>query len=321
MNVSDPIGEMEALLASIDPAELVDLLVDFLRWVAHTTGIPDEDVEAYIAAQLSFLRRRVTGDFEVDDFGFDRDFVEHVMIPMLRPLYEKWFRVEVIGGENIPAEGPALIVMNHSGTLPLDVMMVQLAVHGAHPGNPRYARALGADLLFGTPVLGDLARKGGATVATAPDASRLLAAGEVVAVCPEGFKGVGKPFSERYRLQRFGRGGFVSTALAAHAPIIPCSVVGAEETYPNLGNLPVLARLLGLPYFPVTPTFPLLGPLGMIPLPSRWIIDFGAPMPTDTLGQDAADDPMLVFDLTDRVRETIQRRLYSLLAQRGSTFF
>jgi 1-acyl-sn-glycerol-3-phosphate acyltransferase len=124
---------------------------------------------------------------------------------------------------------------------------------------------------------------------------------------------------DRYKLQRFGRGGFVSTALATETPIIPVSIVGAEEIYPILGNVPVLARLLGIPYFPVTPTFPLLGPLGAVPLPSKWFIQFGEPISTAGMA-DLADDPMEVFNLADRVKETIQQSLYSLLKRRGGAF-
>lgn len=138
---------------------------------------------------------------------------------------------------------------------------------------------------------------------------------------PEGFKGLGKPFSERYKLQRFGRGGFVATALKTRVPIIPCSVVGAEEIYPMLGNSRTLARVFGIPYFPLTPTFPWLGPLGTIPLPTKWTIQFGTPIPTDQYPAEAAEDPMLVFNLTDQVRETIQHTLYELLVSRRSVFF
>jgi 1-acyl-sn-glycerol-3-phosphate acyltransferase len=180
---------------------------------------------------------------------------------------------------------------------------------------------LGADLVFGVPFLGELARKSGATLASNPDAERLLSRGELVGVWPEGFKGIGKPFSERYKLQRFGRGGFVSAALRTGTPIVPCAIVGAEEIYPILGNMPTVARLLGLPYAPVTPTWPWLGPLGLVPLPSKWLIEFGAPVPTDGFGDNAAEDPMLVFDLTDQVRQTIQQTLYALLVQRRSVFF
>ena len=117
------------------------------------------------------------------------------------------------------------------------------------------------------------------------------------------------------------RGGFVAAALRTGVPIVPCSIVGAEEIYPIIGNLKTVARLIGVPYVPVTPTFPLLGPLGLIPLPSKWIIEFGAPVDTAALGSQAADDPMVVFDLTDQVRETIQQTLYALLLQRRSAFF
>jgi 1-acyl-sn-glycerol-3-phosphate acyltransferase len=125
---------------------------------------------------------------------------------------------------------------------------------------------------------------------------------------------------QRYKLQRFGRGGFVSAAIRTGVPIVPCSIVGAEEIYPMIGNIKPLARALGLPYFPVTPTFPLLGPLGAIPLPSKWLIEFGEPISTDQLPQGAGDDPMVVVNLADRVRETIQQTLYRLLLRRGSTF-
>jgi 1-acyl-sn-glycerol-3-phosphate acyltransferase len=180
---------------------------------------------------------------------------------------------------------------------------------------------LGADLVFRLPGVAPIARKAGNTLACHPDAERLLGNGELVGVWPEGFKGIGKPFSERYKLQRFGRGGFVSAALRTGAPIVPVSIVGAEEIYPMIANFGTLARLLGLPYAPITPTFPLLGPLGLVPLPSKWIIEFGEPIETAGLGAGAADDPMLVFNLTDQVRETIQSTLYSLLMQRRSVFF
>jgi 1-acyl-sn-glycerol-3-phosphate acyltransferase len=180
---------------------------------------------------------------------------------------------------------------------------------------------LGADLVFRTPLVAPMARKTGSTLACNEDAERLLTSGELAGVWPEGFKGIGKPFSERYKLQRFGRGGFVSAALRAGVPIIPCSIVGAEEIYPIVGNVKVLARLLGFPYVPVTPFFPLLGPLGLLPLPSKWIIEFGEPIATDELGPSAADDPMLVFNLTDQVREVIQQTLYKLLLARRSVFF
>ncbi|GLX53176.1 glycerol acyltransferase [Streptomyces hygroscopicus subsp. hygroscopicus] len=277
-------------------------------------------LERWVAAGLAFLRRRLTGDYEVDDFGYDAELTDQVLMSMLRPLFEKYFRVEVKGVENIPDKGGALIVANHSGTLPLDGLMMQVAVHDHHPAD-RHLRLLAADLVFVLPVVNELARKLGHTLACAEDAERLLEQGELVGVMPEGFKGIGKPFSERYKLQRFGRGGFVSTAMRQGVPIIPCSIVGAEEIYPMIGNAKTLARVLGIPYFPLTPTFPWLGPLGAVPLPTKWTIQFGEPISTDGYPPEAAEDPMLMFNLTDQVREQIQHTLYKLLVQRRSVFF
>jgi 1-acyl-sn-glycerol-3-phosphate acyltransferase len=309
-----------------EPAETapIDAQFDDLTAAAAASEQPTppqgDEWERKLAAALAFVRRRITGEVEVDDFGFDVELTDKVLMALMRPLYEKYFRVETRGLENVPAEGGALVVANHSGTIPLDSVMTQLALLDHHSAR-RHLRLLGADLVFQTPFVGELARKTGTTLACNADAERLLRRGEVVGVFPEGFKGIGKPFSERYKLQRFGRGGFVSAALRTQVPIVPCSIVGAEEIYPIVGNMKVLARLLGLPYVPVTPTFPLLGPLGAIPLPSKWIIEFGEPIPTDTYGHGAADDPMLVFNLTDQVRETIQHTLYRLLMQRRSVFF
>ncbi|MFE9371880.1 lysophospholipid acyltransferase family protein [Streptomyces sp. NPDC006711] len=291
---------------------------------AEASGAPEErrggDWDRRIAGGLSFLRRRITGEYDVDEFGYDAELTDQVLMSILRPFFDKYFRVEVKGVENIPADGGALVVANHSGTLPLDGLMMQVAVHDHHPAG-RHLRLLAADLVFMLPVVNELARKAGHTLACSEDAQALLERGEVVGVMPEGFKGIGKPFGERYKLQRFGRGGFVSTALKAGTPIVPCSIVGAEEIYPMIGNSRTLARLLGVPYFPITPTFPWLGPAGLVPLPTKWTIQFGEPIPTDGYPPEAAEDPMLMFNLTDQVREQIQHTLYKLLVQRRSVFF
>jgi 1-acyl-sn-glycerol-3-phosphate acyltransferase len=274
--------------------------------------------EERVADLLAFLRRRLTGRYEVDEFGFDAELTDTVFYPLLRLLYRHYFRVEVTGAEHLPAQGPVLLVANHSGTVPMDALMLGIAVHDETPTG-RHMRLLGADLVYRVPVLSELARKSGSTLACNLDAERLLRSGEVVGVFPEGFKGIGKNYRDRYKLQRFGRGGFVSAALRTGTPIVPVSIVGAEEIYPIIGSVSPLAKVLGLPYFPVTPLFPWFGPLGALPLPSKWLIEFGAPIPTAGQEEDA-DDPIMVFNLADQVRETIQQTLYALLERRPDPF-
>jgi 1-acyl-sn-glycerol-3-phosphate acyltransferase len=269
---------------------------------------------------FAFARRRLTGDYHIDDFGFDEDLATHVMMPLLRPLHRTYWRVASHGIQHLPLDHGALLVANHAGTLPADALITRYDVFER---TGRHARELGADLVFRLPVVGELARKTGATLAAGDDALRLLRSGELVAVWPEGFKGLGKPWKDRYKLQRFGRGGFVATALRAQAPIIPTAIVGSEEIYPMLFDLRVVARVLGFPYFPVVPQMfllPVLGPFALLPLPSKWIIEYGEPIATDDAGAEVADDPMAVFDLSDLVRQTIQDMLYRNLMGRRSVF-
>jgi len=272
-----------------------------------------------IGSIAEFIRKRMMGDYTVDEFGFDPHLNDAIFLPLLRVLFNSWFRVEVSGIENLPRTGAALVVANHAGVLPFDGLMTAVAVHDKHPTH-RDLRLLAADMVFDMPMLGQAARKAGHTMACTADAHRLLAAGELTAVFPEGYKGLGKHFKDRYKLQRFGRGGFVGAALRTKAPIVPCSIVGSEEIYPMVADVKLLARLLGLPYFPVTPLFPLAGPVGMVPLPSKWHIQFGEPIETADYDESAAEDPMITFELTDQVRETIQQTLYQLLANRRNMF-
>ena len=222
---------------------------------------------------------------------------------------------------HVPDDGGALVVANHSGTLPLDSLMTAVALHDDHPAQ-RHLRMLGADLMFRLP--GD--RRAGPQGAAArwpatPTPSGCCPRGELVGVWPEGFKGIGKPFRDRYKLQRFGRGGFVSAALRTGVPIIPCSIVGAEEIYPKIGDMKPLARLLGAPYFPVTPTVPAARPARAGPAAVEVVHRVRRADPTPTPSAPAeADDPMTVFNLTDQVRETIQHTLYRLLSQRRNPF-
>lgn len=300
-----------------DPAvAAIGMVIDAAEKLART----NPELERALAHLVAYIRKRVMGEGDLDVAGLDRDFTQRVVHPLVRVLYEKWFHVEFRGAQHIPTDGPALLVANHSGTIALDGLILQYAVH-RNTEPHRFLRPLAADLVFSLPVVGDLSRKTGSTLASSEDAARLLADGELVGVFPEGFKGVGKGWAQRYRLQRFGRGGFVATAIKAGVPIVPVSIVGAEEAYPMIADIAPLARAIGAPYFPVTPTFPLLGLLGLIPLPSRWIIEIDAPIPTADLGVEKAEDPMEVFELTDRVRERIQSRLYALLRERDRTFF
>jgi 1-acyl-sn-glycerol-3-phosphate acyltransferase len=261
--------------------------------------------------------RRLEGRYEEDEWGFDEEFSQQLR-PLFEFFYDRWWRVQAAGVHNVPAHGRALLVANHAGILPWDGTMMSIAIQREHP-QPRYARFLVLNWAFDLPWI-SMIRKVGGVVASPHNAVRLLEQDELVAVFPEGVKGAGKPFSERYRLQRFGRGGFVEIALRTGAPMVPVAVVGSEEIYPKIGELPPLARLIGAPYFPVTPTFPLLGPLGVVPLPSKWRIEFCEPIDTSHYGPGAADDRGLVFELSERVRDTIQRKLYDNLVERGPAF-
>jgi 1-acyl-sn-glycerol-3-phosphate acyltransferase len=269
---------------------------------------------------LRFVRRRLTGEYKVDEFGFDPELTEEILAPIGRFFHERWWRVDWLGLENVPSEGGALLVANHAGTVPWDAVVLQFGVLDRHPVH-RNVRLLAADLAFAFPWIGALARKSGSTLACAEDAFRLLDKGEVLGVFPEGFKGVGKGFRQRYKLQRFGRGGFIEIAIRARVPIVPVSIVGSEEIYPMIHDARTVARLFGLPYFPITPFFPWLGPLGLIPLPSKWIVEFGEPILTDEVSEDAWQDAVTVFEMTDRVREEIQQTLYRNLMARRSVFY
>jgi 1-acyl-sn-glycerol-3-phosphate acyltransferase len=286
----------------------------------HLRHAPEGRSRDALGRALDFVRRRLTGDYEIDEFGFDPQLTEEVFNTLARFLHETWWRVDWVGMEHVPAEGAALLVSNHAGTLPWDAVVLKFGILDKHPAH-RHVRLLAADLVFRTPFIGPLARKSGNTLAAHEDAFRLLQRGDLLGVMPEGYKGVGKPFKDRYKLQRFGRGGFIELALRARVPIIPVSIVGSEEIYPLLYNSKTLARLFGLPYFPITATFPWLGPLGAIPLPSKWIVEFGEPIHTDELDEDAWQDALTVFDMNDRVREVIQQTLYRNLMVRRSVWY
>lgn len=263
--------------------------------------------------------RKLLQSDEVDDYGCDRQF-EMAIKPLFDFLFFKYFRVSVKGIENVPTEGAALLVANHSGVLPYDASMMKLAIYNEHPQR-RELRFLVDDFVFHFPFLGVLMNRIGGVRACPENAERLLASGELVSVFPEGIKGISKHFSERYRLQRFGRGGVIRLALKTKAPIIPVAIVGAEEIHPLIYKSHMLARPLRLPFIPVTPTFPLLGPMGAIPLPTKWTMVFGKPIPFDHYSDDDRSDGILINRETERLRETIQDMLFQILRERRSVFF
>ncbi|HEY5784262.1 MAG TPA: 1-acyl-sn-glycerol-3-phosphate acyltransferase, partial [Microlunatus sp.] len=286
--VSELAGVLGAALGNLRnlPVEqLKDLGRDPLKTVLQLAESLGVDWQESVEDVLAFTRSRMSGQYAIDEFGFDPEFTTKVFLPILRPLAQNWFRVEVRGIENLPTTGSALLVSNHAGTMPLDGMVLQSVVYDEIG---RHVRMLGADLIFKTPYSHDFARRTGTTLACQEDAERLLASDQLVAVFPEGFKGLGKPYADRYKLQRFGRGGFVSAAVRAQVPLIPVSIVGSEEIYPLIASAPTLARAMGAPYFPITPLFPWFGVFGLIPLPSKWIIQFGEAITTDELSPGAA---------------------------------
>ena len=267
--------------------------------------------------RLAALREdRGSASFAIDEFGFDREWTEALM-PLFRVVARRYWRVDVDGTENLPRRGGALLVSNHAGVLPWDGAMIKVAVFDAVD---RHARALIAGWFGELPVASWFLRRTGQTLGHPDDSLRLLRDGELVLVFPEGIRGTGKPWSERYRLRRFGRGGFVDVAMRAGVPIIPVSVIGSEETYPMLADVRPLAQALGMPYFPLTPTWPWLGPLGFVPLPSKWRITFHAPVDVPAATDAETPDRAAVMDIADSVRVTIQRGVINDLMRRQRTF-
>ena len=208
-----------------------------------------------------------------DPFGLDLALRSQVL-PLFRFLYERYWRVEVTGAEHLPADGAALLVANHSGAIPFDGAMLVTAVE-MH--RQRCLRFLYDRFVDNMSAVASFYRKAGGAVATRESAVALLEMGELLLLFPEGVSGVAKPFTDRYRLRTFSP-GFARLAMALDVPVVPVAVVGAEEIYPLVGRAEGLGKLLGAPYLPVTPFFPLLGLLGALPLPTKWFIRFGRPL-------------------------------------------
>lgn len=259
-------------------------------------------------------------NYEVDEFGMDPTFIKKVK-PLFDFLYYNYWRVSVKGLNNIPHEKRGLIVANHSGTLPYDGSMIAASIINEHPSR-KDVRFLVEDFVYHFPFLGTFMYRIGGVRACPENAERLLLKEHLVTVFPEGIKGIGKHYRERYRLQRFGRGGFIKLALRTNTPIIPTAVIGAEEIHPLIYKSTLLAKPLGIPYVPVTPTLPLLGPIGLIPLPSRWTIAFGEPIRfLPKYGPQDAENQLLVNKLSEMVRCKIQDMVTETLKGRRSIWF
>jgi len=255
---------------------------------------------------------------EVDEFGMDETSLRRSGL-LLDFLFDRYWRVETSGLERLPVDGSVLFVANRSGLLPYDGLMIAEAVARWHPLSER-PRFLVADWLITLPfVQPTLARLGGVR-ACRENADRLLRGGRSIVAFPEGVKGAAKVFADRSRVQRFGRGGVVRVALDNRVPLVPVGVVGAEEAHPVLFKAQMAGRAMGLPFLPVTPTFPLLGPAGLAPLPSKWVIRFGEPLALDAEDPAASEDELLISRLTQDLRSRIQSLVGEALARRDSVW-
>jgi 1-acyl-sn-glycerol-3-phosphate acyltransferase len=273
--------------------------------------------------RLDGLRRRLpwpgAADIasEVDSFGLDARYLARSRA-LLDFLYERWWRVVVADAALIPDEPRVLFVANCSGVLPWDALMLAHAVEREHASHRR-PRFLVSDHVMTRPFLPPVLARLGAVRAHPENAERILGRDEWLIAFPEGHKGALKPFRERYRLARFGRGGFVTLALRRRAWLVPAAIVGAEEVHPVLGRMQLAERLLGA-NLPLTPTFPWLGPLGLVPLPSQWRIRFAAPLDLGALDPALADDPAFVTRTREQVRGAIQTLLSEELERRYSVW-
>lgn len=275
-------------------------------------------LEYQLNEMRGLLQRRLRGEYSTDAYGMDAEVVE-----MLRPiggfLYRRWWRVNCEGIEHVPGNGGALLLANHSGMLPWDGIMIATAILEEH-ADPRLPRTLHQQWMSTIPFLAPALAALGQVPAVSANAERLLGQGELVSVFPEGSDSSLKLFRDRYRIRSFDAADYVRAALRTGVPIIPVSVIGAEEAYPILANFDRLGKMLGLPYLPITPFFPWLGPLGLLPLPSKWAIIFGAALETSHLRPEDANDETVVTKLVESVRERIQNQLQHSLSERKSPF-
>ncbi len=272
-----------------------------------------------VEAKVDAFGRYRRGEYEVDDFGMDEEFLDQ-MRPLLNFFYNIWWRVSTHGIENVPGSGRALLAVNHSGVLPFDGAMVLASIANEHP-EPRPVRNIYLRWFAAIPFLNVILARSGQVMACPENAQLLLEQDQLVSVFPEGIKGVGKLYKDRYKLARFGRGGFIRSAMRTLSPIIPVAVVGAEEIYPAIRRADWLGKPLGLPYLPITPTFPWLGLAGLIPLPSKWSIDYCKPVKFKGDAAEMSEDYLVVALLTEMIRKEIQTTLWRRLKRRRSIWY
>jgi len=318
-------GMVERALAEsggVEPAgswlgERAEAVLDlYARFVREVEGRSLRELLAGLSAGAGARRARQTHDARASD-----DSLEPLVAPLLQVLYRAWWRVEVAGMEHVPANGPVLLLANHAGGLfAHDAAMLKVALRAEHPAR-RGAIALVDDLASGLPLVRDLVQRCGALPATPGNAAHLLDRGQAVIAFPEGTHGLAKPWVERYQVRRFGREGFVRAALRSGAVVVPVAIIGAEETHPVLARADGVGRLLGLPYLPITPTFPWLGLFGLVPLPSKWRIEIGPPLPWSIAHDaDAAADRALVRRHAEQARRAVQDLVHAARRRRGTAF-
>lgn len=295
-------------------------LAQLAEWMTSIgSGFFDEAVKSIKATlTMAIALWNPAREENIDEFGFDKDFTNSVA-PLFDFLYSRYWRVRASGLENVPDNGRALLVANHSGVIPWDATMLTMAIRRDHPEH-RNLRCLMLDLFATMPFLSMFFVRTGQLRACPENGIQLLDRDHLVAVFPEGLKGIGKLYSKRYQLQRFGRGGYIKLAIKTGSPIVPVSVVGGEEIYPLLYRADWLANLFEFPYFPITLTFPWFGLLGLVPLPSRWYIEFGRPVDYSGYGIEAVDDDVLINSLSNEVKNTIQEMIYDRLKKRTTIF-
>jgi len=298
-------------LRDLDVEETFDAIVGAQR--APVPAVREEDFRALLPG--------VEPERQVSDWGRSERFEGLLDRTVVEFAYRYWFRVEVEGIENVPSEGGALLVSNHAGALPPDAPMIAKAIREEHP-RPRPVHLTVEHFFKGYPLFSLIVSKMGGVAAHPANVHRLLFdEQQLVLVFPEGRKGTEKLYKDRYRLQRFGRGGFVEAAMRARAPLVPVAVVGAEESAPVFAQLKLMQRLTGFLYFPLTPTFPHFGILGMFGyLPAKFRIRFLEPIRTDDLGDEPWRDKALVQDIARDIRGLISENLVDMLGKRRSVW-